>query len=223
MIATIHIERITFKCKGLREMELNRPGNQLHGKAFEDLVQKAHGCSVQHFNGLFDLPAMYDDLRMQVQIKTVLAGRDRIDCADASRWWRNLEPIHLFVGNYRHDELTKVFFRVDEYILGVSALRKLKGQVPAWEVERVHAEVRTYPRGEHFEARNYAHSSLGVLETVYGISPMILNPKIDSKSQRRIQCSLRLRDLAEFKVGEYVIEFRGIRLPFTMESDVQKY
>ncbi len=203
-------------------METNRPGNQLHGKMFENIIQKAHGCPVQNFNSLFDLPAMYDDFGMLVQVKTIREGRDRIDCADASRFWRNQEPIHLFVGHYRHDGLIKVFYRVDEYMLGISALRKLKGRVPTWEVERVHAEVRSYPHGEHFEARDYAHSSIALLEATYGAPGIMLNAKVDDKTQRRIQCSILLRNLVEFKIREHTMVFLGHNLPFNLESGVQE-
>jgi hypothetical protein len=203
------------------QMIINRPGNQLHGKAFENLIQRAQGCPVQNFNALFDLPQMYDDYGMQVQIKTVNEKRDRVDLADASRFWRNQQPIHLLVARYRQEGLVKVFHTIDEYLLGVSALREIKGKIPSWEVERVHDEVKSYRRGEHVAARGYAHSSLALLEATYGVPVVMLNAKIDSLSQRRIQCSVKLRDIEKFKIRMYTESYQGIRLPMSLVLDGQ--
>lgn len=197
-------------------MEATRPGNQLHGKVFENLVQAASGCPVQNFNALFDLPAMYDDYGMQVQVKTVNEDRNTIDLADASRFWRNDAPIHLIVGTYTQVGLSKVFYAISEYILGKNDLAVLKGKLPSWEVERMHSEVRSYKRGEHEMARSYAQATKDLLVATYGKTPAILRPKIDNQSQRRIQCSVKLADLDPYLFRVHQDEFRGIKLPLAL-------
>lgn len=195
---------------------MDRPGNQLHGKVFENVVQTLHGCPIQYFGGIFDLPSMYDNYGMQVQIKTANEKRNRIDLADASRFWRNQNPIHLFLGIYEQNGLHKIFHTINEYIIGVRDLATLKGNIPSWEVERVHDTVKGYIVGHHEAARNFAHSSIGVLEARYGIPEIMLNAKVDSHSQRRIQCSVKLSAINPFLIRTHSETFMGKSMPITI-------
>jgi hypothetical protein len=45
-------------------------------------------------------------------------------------------------------------------------------------------------------------------------------PKVDSKNQRRVQCSCKIKDLysSSIPITEYTEEFHGIKLPYVIQS-----
>lgn len=206
--------------------------NQLHGKKFEDFI-KACGLfpgasdSGRSITAGFDIEARFDRLRgLPTSIKT--SGNDTIALSDARRFFTVNEDYRMIVGRYEQAENRKIFGQVHEIIVTRQVSSVLKGALTLEEVTAMHDgfSLAIFPRGDHQPAREWAHSRKAKLAGVS--SKIILNPKIDSKIQRRLQCSVRLADLREVaeKYGDYFLHKKAIgdfALPIIQNSGPRRF
>lgn len=191
--------------------------NQQHGKRFEDQIK---GCGL--FSGSadsgrsptsgFDIEARFDRTGRSLATSIKTTGSDVVALSDARRFFREREAFRMLVGQYRQDGEIKTFFEVHECILPAEALAELRGELDATEVEEFHQGLllASFPLGQHVEARAWANlrnRELGSRRT-----RIVLNPKIGSDTQRRLQCSVRLADLIEVakRLGEYELHDKAI-------------
>ena len=175
--------------------------NQLHGKKFEDLIK---GCGL--FSGSadggrlptagFDIEARYDKLLgLPTSIKST--GGNIVGLSDARIFFSIAETFRMMVGCYTQKDSQKHFHTVHEFTLTPTILAELRGEVTLEDVDRFHNGLRlnAFPVGSHSEARQWARQRKVAIADKR--SMITLNPKIDSKRQRRLQCSLRLSELIE--------------------------
>lgn len=183
--------------------------NQLHGKKFEDFI-KACGLfpgasdSARSVNAGFDIEARFDRLLgLPTSIKA--SGNDSAALSDARRFFALDEPFRMIVGRYDQVERQKVFARVYEFILTPDALSALRGALTLHDVTEFHHGllIDRFPHGHHQEARGWAKARKA--ELAHLPTRIVMNPKIDSKAQRRLQCSVPIAALIEIcdKAGNY--------------------
>jgi len=175
--------------------------NQLHGKTFEDYI-KACGLFAGSSDGgrsataTFDIEAKYDKSSgLPTSIKST--GSNTVELADARRFWMIDEPHRMIVGQYKQDGAYKIFTVVHEFIITNSNLAHLRGELTHHSVAAFHNGLllNHFPKGTHIEARKWAKTQKVALA---GYNTLIkLHPKIDSRSQRRLQCSVALDVLIE--------------------------
>jgi hypothetical protein len=175
--------------------------NQLHGKKFEDLIKSCGLFSGSADGGrsptaTFDIEAKYDKiLGLPTSIKST--GSNIVGLSDARSFFANSEKYRMLVGRYKQVGPHKQFHNVHEFILTPETLAKLRGEVLLDDVTAFHDGLllTAFPVGSHVAARQWALQRKAALADKQ--SWITLNPKIDSKSQRRLQCSLRLSELIE--------------------------
>jgi|CXWL01.1.fsa_nt_gi hypothetical protein len=185
--------------------------NQLHGKKFEDLIK---ACGL--FQGAadagrgptaeFDIEARFDRQRiLPTSIKS--SGNDTINLSDARRFFRIANPFRMLVARYQQNGAQKSCGNVHEFIVTMPVLEQLRGQFTLADVTEFHHGllIDHFPVGQHGAARNWARERK--LKLAAKTSKIILNPKIDGKSQRRLQCSVQLGDLigACQRDGTYIL------------------
>lgn len=170
--------------------------NQLHGKSFEDILKSSFSGSAdakRSHTAKFDIEDKFDsEMGIPTSIKTMKT--DNIGLSDARRFFENEEPFRMLVGKYSQQGKIKSLDTLYEFILDEKALNKIKGNLNFETVKQFHEEICSFKKGEHKEARVVAKKHKKELEET---SPSLvkLNPKIDSKTQRRLQCSIALKDL----------------------------
>ncbi|MES2002124.1 MAG: hypothetical protein V4444_07445 [Pseudomonadota bacterium] len=206
-------------------------GGQFHGKSFEDWVK---GCrfpgssdSGRSNTAEFDVEAKFDrDRGLPTSIKSGLGSH--VALSDARRFWKIDQEFRLLFGHYRQNGIVKHFDQVHEFLITPEILSRLRGELDAAEVERLHfgLSLSRFPVGKHVEARSWARSEKARLAG--RASSIVLNPKIDSKTQRRLQCSIKLRDLIEAcETGDrYFFHDQKVGtclLPFRLESAKRKF
>lgn len=190
--------------------------NQLHGKKFEDFI-KACGLfpgasdSGRTIIADFDIEARFDRVRhLPTSVKST--GNDTVTLADARRFFSINQDFRMIVGAYEQIEKQKKFAQIHEFILTYAGLEMLRGTLDVAAVTSFHSDIGLgqFPRGSHVEARAWAVGRKAELAS--HSTRIILNPKIDSKSQRRLQCSVRLGDLivAGETYGEYKLHTDAI-------------
>lgn len=219
--------------------------NQLHGKDFENLVLRAMGhikVGAARATDIFDIPLVISAKRAG-SLKLSKSGNDvmgtTVHLSDACRvWnWRSLidlqspvqasspPVVQLIMGVYDQDGANKVIHSIYELplVLDAATMHKLYGDVTLDEVFAFHQGMRIEFHPDHEEARKWAASVLDRLSPRLGC--IMLNRKIDSKTQRRLQCTASLRDIWDACTGPKVHKesFYGIELPILLTSSEREF
>ncbi len=206
--------------------------NQLHGKKFEDIIK---GCglfpgssdSARGPTASFDVEPKFDrKYNLPTSIKTT--GGDGIGLSDARRFWAIAESFRMLVGCYTQNEKTKTFVSVHEFIITPEIMTFIRGDVTHQMVWEYHNGLllNNFPEGEHGAARQWAQQQSIKLSAFK--SDITLNPKIDSKSQRRLQCSVSARTLIDRcspsqKHFEHAAHIGDVVLPFSLISGEREF
>lgn len=201
--------------------------SQMHGKAFENMLKAVFNASdTQRSNTCkFDIEAKFNkEQNTPVSIKTIKQGTKSICMSDARRFFENEESFVMLVGVYVQKDKRKVFEHIVEYNITNEALKKIKGELTLQDVQDFHMEIKNFAYGYHIEARDFAKQKLKQLKNKQ--TSIILNPKIDSHSQRRLQCSLPV-DKLEKILGKENIKvhnenFGFLTLPIVIFSEERK-
>ena len=182
--------------------------DQSHGKQFENIV-KASGFFLhstidagrspiemfdieRKFDNLLDYPTSVKTCNRPTSVETYNGA---VPLSDARNFWKSFDfaPYRLLVGLYNQTEHKKSFYEIHEFILVKKDRAIFFNDVSFEEIESFHNSIHVFPRGKHAEARNFAQKLNSELKPKLGI--INLNPKIDSKSQRRLQCSAKLANM----------------------------
>jgi hypothetical protein len=201
--------------------------NQLHGKTIEDMIKSAFQGSADCSRSLssrFDIEAIFDKERhLSTSIKTSKKGN--IELADARRFFENTNEFRLLICRYEQKGLKKIFNEIHEVFIDKKILDYLKGQMPYEVVVDFHEKLKSFPVGKHVEARIFAKEHKEVLQNTYS-SNIILNPKIDSERQRRLQCSMNINHLYSAFPDCYTVHkdnYKVLCLPLSIFSESRKF
>jgi hypothetical protein len=201
--------------------------NQLHGKTIEDMIkstfQGSSDCS-RSTSSRFDIEAIFDkELHLNTSIKA--SKKDNIELADARRFFENKDEFRLLICRYQQKGKMKIFTEIHEVLIDKHILDYLKGEMPYESIVDFHEKLKSFPAGKHAEARIFAKEHKQVLQNTYS-SNIILNPKIDSKSQRRLQCSMNINHLYSAFPDSYTIHkenYKVLGLPISIFSEARKF
>lgn len=201
--------------------------NQLHGKILEDMIKSTfYGSSDSKRNptSIFDIESIFDkELNLNTSIKA--SKKNTVEMADARRFWNIKEEFRLLICKYAQVGKIKRFIEFHEIIITPKILNFLKGDLDLKIIEDFHNTLKTFQIGQHKEARKYAKEHNKILKNEYS-SYIQLNPKIDTKNQRRLQCSINLLDISVHFPESYIIHntsYKGLVFPIMIESETRKF
>lgn len=201
--------------------------DQMHGKTFENTVKGANGIFTNAAsdrqrgpNDRFDVSAE-DDIAHGIPTSIKSSRRLSIALSDARRFWEsfNYAPYRMLIGLYRQEGAIKVFNEIHEVIVLPKHGNLLLGSISLAQIYNFHDGLREFEKGQHEEARAWANNYKISLEPKRGL--VVLNPKIDSGNQRRLQCSVDLRRLIEIAPDDYQLHeesFGRLAFPFKIVS-----
>jgi hypothetical protein len=204
---------------------------QRHGKQFEDMVKallySGAADKARKSVAKFDIEANFDkEFNLDTSVKAS-KNCSNISLADARHFWQINTKFRLLVGCWK--QITpeiKQFYEIHEFIITPAIMQELRGNVTLQQITDFHETIKTFGIGKHEEARIYAKQQKKILQPQ---SLIILNPKIDSKSQRRLQCSLNMEILQnicrEYAAIHHVYnEIMGsLVLPMNIKSSPRKF
>ena len=206
--------------------------NQLHGKTFEDWIKACGRFPGSADAGRsptagFDIEPRFDrKMELPTSIKTT--GNNIVGLSDARAFWAIDHDIRMIVGSYKQNPDRKTFATIHEFILSAEILLKLRGDISVAEVEALHQGISmaNFPAGGHVGARIWAREQNACLKLRAG--QVVLNPKIDSKRQRRVQCSIALIALIDVSIeGESYVCHRermgDVALPYEQFSTRREF
>lgn len=168
---------------------------QAHGLIFEEWVRTTFfdGYRPPGYTQRWDIPAAAN-LRhggIPVNPKAAKYGTP-VDLGDALRQRAIDEPFLLVVGFWRQEGDTKRFVNIVAPRVDPAVWRRLWGPVTLADLRRLDAVIKDRSLSPA-EARAAAQKMKN--SPPFSQSVIVLNPKIDSKNQRRLQCSLRFDDV----------------------------
>lgn len=168
---------------------------QQHGLVFERWISDTFfdGYRPPGYTQKWDIPAAVNSARggLPVNPKAVKYGAP-VGLGDALQQFDIDEPFLLVVGCWKQEDGEKRFVNIVAVTVTPEQWRKLWGPVTRADLEKLDAVIKDRSL-DHREARRRAQALKNA--PPYNRSILVLNPKIDSKGQRRLQCSLRFRDL----------------------------
>jgi len=173
---------------------------QQHGNAFEDLkIRELTGISKNEYDKLkpngytssFDLVEGVI-LPYNGSIKTT--GKKTVECADILK--RMLEKEYrLIIGCYNQQGGHKFFHTEYEFFITADDYYKLWGTMNYENVKLFVDFVKNIPHGKVGQKNTLKERKLLQEQVQCKNSLMKINPKVDSKNQRRVQCSFKLDEM----------------------------
>lgn len=168
---------------------------QRHGLIFEEWVRHTFFEDYRPANTTqkWDIPAAQNKKfgAVPVNPKAIKYGTP-VDLGDALRQFRIDEPFILVIGFWRQDGDEKWLVNIVAPRIEPALWRKLWGPVTLADLERLDAVIKDRSLTPA-EARTAAQKIKNA--PPFTEATIIVNPKIDSKTQRRLQCSLRFDDV----------------------------
>ncbi|MFI5355809.1 MAG: hypothetical protein ACHQ4G_00595 [Opitutales bacterium] len=163
---------------------------QQHGLVFEKWVRDTFfdGYVPPSYTQKWDIPAAINRAHggIPVNPKAVKYGTP-VDLGDALRQFDIAEPFILVIGYWQQEGAAKRFVNIVAPVVTPEMLRRLWGPVTRADLERLDALIKDRSL-DYREVRQRVQAMKK--GPPFNQSLITLNPKIDSKTQRRLQCSL---------------------------------
>lgn len=170
---------------------------QHHGVVFEKWVRDTFfdGYRPSAYTQKWDIPAEVNTRQGGIPVNPKAAKYPGpVDLGDALRQYDIEEPFWLVVGYWEGRDGERRMVHLAAFRVEPAAWRALWGDLTRADLEKLDAVIKDRSLTPE-EARAAAQALKK--QPRYRSSLITLNPKIDSKEQRRLQCSLRFDTLFE--------------------------
>jgi hypothetical protein len=176
---------------------------QSHGISFENfIIQQRTGITKKEYDNLkskgyiskFDLcSGIITDY--DASIKTT--GGKTICCADLLSMINHTHDYRMIVGCYNQVGKNKQFHTQYEFFISSQDYRTLWGDMNYKDVETYVNRIKSIPHGKQAQLEYQFIAESLKSEIIKDNCLFIVNPKVDSKKQRRVQCSIHLDKLID--------------------------
>ena len=169
----------------------------LDKKTYDSLKSNGYTSGMDIMQGLLSI--------CDWSIKTT--GGNVVDCGDILRR-REEEKYNLVVAVWEQVGMTKVFHTEYTFYISPSDTQKLWGNMSYMKLKEYDDYIKSIPSG--LEAQQESKVTRTILKTVTEDKNALftINPKVDSKKQRRVQCSLKITQLIKAGIPHKVTPIR---------------
>ena len=173
---------------------------QAHGNHYEnEVIRERTGMTKEEYDALkengytseFDLAS---GLVVDYNGSIKTTKNNTICCSDLLRKMKH-DDYHLIVGVYKQVGKTKVFHTEYEFFITPADREVLWGDMKYENVEAFVNYVKSIPAGKEAQQSTKSTRKLFQEEVQCKSALFKINPKVDSKKQRRVQCSLHIDKL----------------------------
>jgi len=170
---------------------------QHHGLIFENWICDTFFAGHRPgYTDKWDVPGELNAERGGAPVNPkAIKDRTAVDMGDALRQFDVDEAFWLVVGYWEQRGTKKYMVRILAGLIEPEKWRSFWHPVTRADLERLDAMIKDRSL-DYREARRQAHAMKNAPPFTEAI--IVVNPKIDSRGQRRLQCSLRYRDLVEY-------------------------
>ena len=197
---------------------------QSHGNDYEDFViKRLTGKSKKEYDslkgngGYTSAMDLVEGLLVDKNYSIKTAKGNKVDCGDILR--RMSEKSYtVVVGQWRQDGDTKVIHTEYTFNVKPEDYSKLWGSMTYEQVKEFDQYVKSIPKTREGQQSTKAERTRRKSEIACKDALMVIHPKVDSKSQRRVQCS--------FKIDEMIaagIEYTKIPMNYIIKSSKRKF
>lgn len=168
---------------------------QQHGLVFEQWVRDTFfdGYAPASYTQKWDIPAKFNRRHGGVPVNPKAAKYGTpVDLGDALRQFQIDEPFLFVIGFWRQEAGEKRLVNIIAPLVTPEVYRRLWGPVTLADLRRLDAVIkdRALTPAQARAAAQKIKRAPPFTESV-----IVVNPKIDTKGQRRLQCSLRFADV----------------------------
>lgn len=170
---------------------------QQHGLVFENWVSDTFFDGHRpDYTGKWDISAESNTRHggLPANPKAIKYGTP-VGLGDALRQFTNNEEYLLIIGYWEQEADRKRFVKIIAPRVSPQVMKKLWEPVRLEDLQRLDAVIKDRSL-DYREARKIAQEIKST--PPFSEALMVVNPKIDSKGQRRLQCSLRFEDVFRY-------------------------
>jgi hypothetical protein len=210
---------------------------QIHGNLFEDKIIFQHtGLTKQQYQELlensytspFDIQKGIES-EYNFSIKAIKEGKT-IGCGDILRFVDHCynNEFTIIAGCWKQITLThKSFYEILEFSITPDLQKIMCGGFTVENLKPFVSYIKNIPTGRKAQKENQKLWKEKRQQLYNSLSPGLLriDAKVDSKSQRRVQCSLVINEMIAAKIPytKYTENYKGIILPYEQESPPRKF
>ena len=174
---------------------------QSHGNDYEDFViKRLTGKSKKEYDslkgkgGYTSAMDLVEGLLVDKNYSIKTAKGNKVDCGDILR--RMSEKSYtVVVGQWRQDGNTKIIHTEYTFNVKPEDYSKLWGSMTYEQVKEFDQYVKSIPKTREGQQSTKAERTRRKSEIACKDALMVIHPKVDSKSQRRVQCSFKIDEM----------------------------
>jgi hypothetical protein len=210
---------------------------QNHGVLFEDnIIRATTGLSKDEYQTLLEnaYTASMDVVKgiksdVNYSVKVSKDGKS-IGCGDVIRFIRHCkdDEFTMVVGAWRQiSPMVKRYDAIYEFNIKPKDYATLWASITDEAVQPFVDYVKSIPPGKEAQLANRKlwKQHRQAIYDAYGQGLCAIDAKIDSKNQRRVQCSIKIDKLIDSGIDyiKYETEYKGIKLPYEQDSSPRQF
>jgi hypothetical protein len=179
---------------------------QNHGFIFEEWVKDILGVRKLAYNYTqkWDIPS-----ETPVSVKC-MGLTNALEFGSTVRIWEINETFTLVVGRWEQVGLKKIIRSIDEIDITPEILNEMRGSITLEEIREFDKKIKKFPAGKIGQKNGIEFAKKWKLERKTKMGLLTITHKIDSKTQRRIQCNLNYNNYIKlFDSPSMKTRFRG--------------
>lgn len=205
--------------------------SQNHGVLFEDeVIKKITGFKKEEYEKFLDKAytasmdihkGIHSEENFSIKVKGL---KGRINCGDIENFYNHClhNEFFMVLGLWKQVQNIKRYDQIYEIKFEPKNFHKIWGTIPLQDILDFKKYVTSIPKGPAGQSANrtlWRQKRNAILANSSG-HIITIDAKIDSGSQRRVQCTLKLDQLTQlgFPYTVYTTSYRGIPLPYEQES-----
>jgi hypothetical protein len=159
---------------------------QNHGFIFENWVKKILGVEelACNYTQKWDIPK-----KMPISVK-FMGIKNALEFGSAVRIWEINKPFTLVIGRWEQIGSKKIVKSIDEIKITPKVLKKMTGNISIEEIKAFDKIIKKFPAGKDGQKEGINFANNWKRERKDKLGFLTITHKIDSKTQRRIQCNL---------------------------------
>ena len=170
---------------------------QQHGNYFEDLkIKELTGYGKEEYdsfksNGYTSSMDLVEGLYVDRNYSIKTAKGNKVDCGDILR--RMVEDDYkIVVGLWKQSGDNKIFHTEYTFNIKPEDMVKLWGNMRYEDVKDFDSFIKSIPSGKEAQQTTKAERTSRKKTLADKNALMVIHPKVDSKNQRRVQCSFKI-------------------------------
>jgi hypothetical protein len=204
--------------------------SQKHGFIMEDLIIRSYtGISKEEYekkleNGYTNKFDLVEGIDVDYNMSIKTSGGDGVGCGDIKRFYLTTDytSFKMLIFSWKQiSPLQKSFYMAHEFFIKPEYHEHFWGDISFQELKEFDDYIKNIPHGKQGQKDNKDlwKEKRDVIKEKYPEAIMRIDAKVDSRTQRRTQCSFKIDKLKNIIPYEiYLHKYRDISLPLIINS-----